>query len=93
MAHYECRNGNYRGTGNNCPRFGHHFQVVTAAGLGYHCDISGCGAELMRVIPPGKEHGKKKILFLGKGLSKTFPSSKGRARKNQAKKLSVKKSN
>jgi hypothetical protein len=44
--HYECRNGNYLVAGNNCPRIGHHFQVATAARLGYQCDARGCGAEL-----------------------------------------------
>jgi hypothetical protein len=90
--HYECRNGNYRFAGNKCPRFssGHHFQVAKAARLGHQCDTLSCGAELVRVVPPSKEHGGKKISFLTKGLSNKFRSPKGRNRKNVGKKHRIK---
>jgi hypothetical protein len=90
--HYECRNGNCVVAGNNCPRFssGHHFQVAKAARPGHQCDTPGCGAELVRVVPPGKEHGGKKISFPSKGLSNKSRSPKGRNRKNVGKKHRIK---
>lgn len=88
--HFECRNGNYRVAGNNCPKIGHHFQVAKAAGLGYHCDEPGCGAELVRVVSLDKEHGRKRIPFVSKGLPIKFRSSKGPKRKSAGKKYRIK---
>ena len=89
---YICTNGNILFTGNMCPRFcsGHHFQDTTAAGNGYQCDTHGCGAELVPDGPPGKEHGKKRIVSGGTSIK--YRRSKGRTQKNQKKKWYVKKS-
>jgi hypothetical protein len=88
--HYECRNGNYLVAGNNCPRIGHHFQVAKAARLGYQCDARDCGAELVSVGPPAKEHGRKKIAIFSKGLSNKFRPTKGPKRKSVEKKHRIK---
>jgi hypothetical protein len=87
--HYECRNGNYLVAGNNCPRIGHHFQVATAAGRGYKCDV--CVAKLVRVVPPGKGHGGKKLSFLSKGVSIRYRPPKGRNSKSTGKRHRVNK--
>ena len=85
--HYECWNENYMNPGSKCPRFGRLVQVATAARGGYHCQVRGCGARLKEVIQPGKEHGKKRVAFLPKGISIKYRSPKGQKRKSYGRKL------
>lgn len=89
--HYECRNGNYLIAGNNCPRIGHHFQVATTARLGYQCDVRSCGAKLVPVGPPAKEHGRKRVPFGSKGVSIKHRPPKGRNSKSTGKRHRVNK--
>ena len=89
--HYECRNGNYIYAGNPCPRVGHHFQAAQAARIGYQCDVRDCGAKLVRVESPAKEHGRKRIGFVSKETSIKRRFQKGPRGKSAVKKYRVSK--